>query len=148
MHIKPCFLTLGHMYAVLLSQKVIPVLSVSYRPFPVPFLLTIPCPLSCHPVFKPSPVHQCLNPVSTSIYTSSRSISSSGRRFPKVLVKFMPVLRHSACCCHRAKRTVYVMYFSHGCLGFPLLLFPATIPCIIVISKPFCRVTRPKHLSS
>ena len=30
---------------------------------------------------------------------------------------------------------VYVMSFSHLCLGLPLLLFPATIPCIIVFSK-------------
>ena len=28
---------------------------------------------------------------------------------------------------------VSVMSFSHLCLGFPLLLFPATIPCIIVL---------------
>ena len=42
---------------------------------------------------------------------------------------------------------VSVMSFSHLCLGFPLLLFPATIPCIIVFSKPLCRVTWPKYLS-
>ena len=30
------------------------------------------------------------------------------------------------------------MSFLHLCLGFPLLLFPATIPCIIVFSKPLC----------
>ena len=29
---------------------------------------------------------------------------------------------------------VSVMAFSHLCLGFPLHLFPATIPCIIVVS--------------
>ena len=40
---------------------------------------------------------------------------------------------------------VFVMYFSN--LGFPLLLFPATIPSIIVFSKPLCRVTWPKYLS-
>ena len=40
-----------------------------------------------------------------------------------------------------------VMSFSHLCLGFPRLLFPATIPCIIVFSKPLCRVTWPKYLS-
>ena len=42
---------------------------------------------------------------------------------------------------------VSVMSFSHLCLGFPRLLFPATIPCIIVFSKPLCRVTWPKYLS-
>ena len=31
---------------------------------------------------------------------------------------------------------VYVMSFSHLCLGFLLRLFPATIPCIAVFSKP------------
>ena len=35
---------------------------------------------------------------------SSRSISSSGRRCPNVFAKLMPVLHHSACCCHRTKR--------------------------------------------
>ena len=39
------------------------------------------------------------------------------------------------------------MYFSNLCLGFPLLLFPATIPCIIVFSQPLCRVTWAKYLS-
>ena len=29
--------------------------------------------------------------------------------------------------------------FSHLCLGFPLLLFPATIHCIIVVSNPLCQ---------
>ena len=43
--------------------------------------------------------------------------------------------------------TIYVMYFSHLCIGFPPLLFPATIPCIIVFSKPVCQVTWPKYLS-
>ena len=42
---------------------------------------------------------------------------------------------------------VSVMSFSHLCLGFPRLLFPATIPCIIVFSKPLWRVTWPKYLS-
>ena len=70
---------------------------------------------------------------------SSQSRSSSGRRCPDVLAKCMPVLRHSACCCHRTKRVYDV--FSHLCLGFPLLPFPATIPCIVVFSKPLCRVT-------
>ena len=75
--------------------------------------------------------------------------SSSGRRCPDVSAKWMPVLRHSACCCHRTKRRPYVtcvMYFSHICLGFPLFLFPATIPCVIVFSKPLCGVTRQKYL--
>ena len=34
-----------------------------------------------------------------------------------------------------------VMSFSHLCLGFHQLLFPATISCIIVVSKPLWRVT-------
>ena len=42
---------------------------------------------------------------------------------------------------------VSVMSFSHLCLGFPRLLFPATIPCIIVFSKPSWRVTWPKYFS-
>ena len=41
---------------------------------------------------------------SSSSSSSSRSISSSGRRCPLCLCKLMPVLRHSACCCHRTKR--------------------------------------------
>ena len=36
-------------------------------------------------------------------HSSSWSISSSGRRCPDVSAKLMPVLRHSACCCHRTK---------------------------------------------
>ena len=35
---------------------------------------------------------------------SSKSISSSGSRWPDVSAKLMPVLCHSACCCHRTKR--------------------------------------------
>ena len=41
---------------------------------------------------------------------------------------------------------VSVMYFSHFGFGFPLLLSPAIIPCIIVFSKPLCRVMWPKYL--
>ena len=37
---------------------------------------------------------------------------------------------------------ISVMSFSHLCLGFPRLHLPATIPCIIVFSKPLCRVTQ------
>ena len=29
---------------------------------------------------------------------------------------------------------ISMMYFSHLCLGFPVLLFPVTIPCISVFS--------------
>ena len=77
---------------------------------------------------------------STSLpYSSSRSISSSGRRCPDV-----SVLRHSACCCHRTKR---MMSLSHLCLGFPRLLFPPTIPGTIVFSKPLWRVTWSKYFS-
>ena len=39
---------------------------------------------------------------------------------------------------------MYVMSFSHL---FPRLLFPATIPCIIVFSNPLWRVTWPKYFS-
>ena len=42
---------------------------------------------------------------------------------------------------------VSVMSFSHLCLDFPRLLFPATIPCINVFSKPLCRVAWPEHLN-
>ena len=43
---------------------------------------------------------------------------------------------------------VTVMSFSHLCLDFPLLLFPATIPCIIVFSKPLWRETWQKYLTT
>ena len=76
----------------------------------------------------------------TTSFSSSRSISSAGRRCPNVSAKLMPVIRHAACCCHRTKR---MMYFSHLCLGFPLLRFP----CIIVFSKPLWRVTWRTYLS-
>ena len=75
------------------------------------------------------------------IYTFSEHILVSYRAYscrPDVSAKLMPVctssLRHSACCCHRTKR-VCVMSFSHLCLGFPLLLFPATILPTIVASN-------------
>ena len=42
---------------------------------------------------------------------------------------------------------VSVISFSHLCLGLPRLLFPATIPCIIVFSKPLWRVTWPTYFS-
>ena len=43
------------------------------------------------------------------------------------------VCMSSACCSHSNKRiSLSVMSFSHLCLGFSLLLFPATIPCIFV----------------
>ena len=67
----------------------------------------------------------------TSIYlSSSRSISSSGRRSHAAVVP-----------------TVYVISFSHIWLGFPLLLSPPIIPCIIAFSKPLWRVAWPKYLS-
>ena len=71
--------------------------------------------------------------------SSSRSISSSGRHCPNVSAKLMPVL---ACLLAAA-----VMSFSHLCLGFPPLILPATIPCIIVLSKPLWRVTWLKYFS-
>ena len=42
---------------------------------------------------------------------------------------------------------ILVMSFSHICRGFAPLLFPATITCIIVSSKPLYRVTWPKYVS-
>ena len=41
---------------------------------------------------------------------------------------------------------VSMMYSSHLCFGFPLLLFPATIPVIIVFSIPLWRVTWPTYV--
>ena len=35
---------------------------------------------------------------------SFESMPSSGHRCPNVFANLMPVLRHSACCCHRTKR--------------------------------------------
>ena len=46
------------------------------------------------------------------ISSSSRSISSSGRRCPDVAAILMPVLRHSACRCHRTKRICDVFLLS------------------------------------
>ena len=37
-----------------------------------------------------------------------------------------------------------VMYCCHICLGFPLLLLPGTIICIIIFSKQLCQITWPK----
>ena len=42
---------------------------------------------------------------------------------------------------------IYQLSFSHLCLGVPLILFPATIPCILVFSKSLCQVTWSKYLS-
>ena len=49
---------------------------------------------------------------------------------------------------HRGEESyrIYLISFSRLCLGFSLLLFPATIPCIIVFSEPLCRVAWPKYL--
>ena len=48
--------------------------------------------------------------------SSSRSISSSGRRCQDVSAKLMPVLRHSAAIVPN------VCFFSHLCLGLSRLL--------------------------
>ena len=57
------------------------------------------------------------NPKTTPIFnydSSSRSISSSGRRCPDVTAKLFPVLCHSACRCHRTERIrdVFLPYLS------------------------------------
>ena len=39
-------------------------------------------------------------------FFSSLSISSSGRRCPDGSAKLIPVLRHTACCCHRTELRV------------------------------------------
>ena len=91
--------------------------------------------------------------VSTAImYTIGNIHSLSLGAYPRQDVAAQMSLRN----CFRSSATllaavivpnVSVMSFSHLCLGFPRLLFPATIPCIIVFSKPLCRVTWPKYLS-
>ena len=60
---------------------------------------------------------------------------------PDVSAKLFPVLRHSACCCHRTKciRDVFLPSLSW--------LSSATIPCIIGFSKPLWRVPWPKYFS-
>ena len=86
------------------------------------------------------------------IYARFITISLSLGAYPRQDVAAQMSLRN----CFRSSATllaavivpnVSVMSFSHLCLGFPRLLFPATIPCIIVFSKPLCRVTWPKYLS-
>ena len=54
--------------------------------------------------------------------SSTRSISSSGRCCPDVSAKLMPVLRHSACCCHRSKRICDVFLPSLSWLSSASLL--------------------------
>ena len=66
-------------------------------------------------------------------YSSKNSVWFQKSSLLYVSAKMMYVLRHSARCCHRTKRTCDV--FPHLFLGFPLLLFPAPIPCIIVFTK-------------
>ena len=84
--------------------------------------------------------------ISMSSSSSSRSISSSGRRCPLCLCQIDAFLRHSAYCCHHTKRIwdVFVPSLSWvSSASFPGYI----IPCIIVFSKPLRRVTLPKYLS-
>ena len=97
-----------------------------------------------HPLYPELVCRRAFQTSQISIYSSSsssRSISSSGRRCPDVCAKLMPVLRHSACCCHRTKRIWDVFLPSLSWVS------SATIPCIIVFSKPLRRVTLPKYFS-
>ena len=66
--------------------------------------------------------------------SSSQRISSSGRRCSHVLAKSMPVPPASPLAVSIVPN-ISVMSFAHLCLVFPLPLFPATIPCIIVFSR-------------
>ena len=60
--------------------------------------------------------------------SSSRSISSSGRRCPDVSAKLMPVLRHSACRCNRTEHVCDVFLPSLSWLSSAsFLLLPVLI---------------------
>ena len=76
--------------------------------------------------------------ITFSLLLSSQSISSSGRRAQMSLRNRR--LSSATPLAAAIVPNVSVMSFSHLCLGFPRLLFPATIPCIIVFSKPSWRV--------
>ena len=97
------------------------------------------------PLYSGTKTRHCVIRSSISYCLSYRSISSSSRRCPDVSAKLIPVLRHSACCCHRTKRIcgAFLPYLSWLYSAF----FPATIPCIIAFSKPLWRVTWPKYFS-
>ena len=72
----------------------------------------------------------CLNKV---IIIILRALFSLGRRSPHVFVKLMSILCHFAYPLQRR-----VNYLSHLFLiGFPLLHFPVTITCIIVLSSSY-----------
>ena len=60
--------------------------------------------------------------------SSSRSISSPGRRCPDVSATLTDAGPPPLCLLLSSYQTYNVMYFSHRCLGLPLFLFPATIP--------------------
>ena len=62
--------------------------------------------------------------------SSSESISSSGHRCPDAFAKLMPVLCHSACCCHRTKYIYDVFLPSLSWLS------SATFPCYH--SRQYC----------
>ena len=81
-------------------------------------------------------------------WTPSQSIFSSRHRCPNVFSKLMPVLCHSACCCHRTKRICDVFLPSRSQVAFLWALhFAATNPCITVSCKPLCLVTWPTYFS-
>ena len=65
--------------------------------------------------------------------SSSRSISSSGRRCPDVTAKLMPVLRHSACRCHRTERICDVFLPSLSWLSSASFLCVINIMLHIII---------------
>ena len=88
----------------------------------------------------------------TKVYITRNNIFFFSEHYPRQDVVAQISLRN---CCRSSATllaavivpNVSVMYFSHLCLGFPRLLFPATIPGIIVFSKPLWRVTWPKYFS-
>ena len=75
--------------------------------------------------------------VDSNCVSSSEGISSSGRRHPNVCeidagLPFANLLAVALI------PNISVMSFSYICPSFPLLLFPATIPCMIVYSLNHC----------
>ena len=82
-------------------------------------------------------------PLSPSLSLSLSPSSSSGRRSPDVSANLVPVLRHSACRCHRTERICDVFLPSLSWIS--LASFPGYHSLIIVFSKPLWRVTWPKY---
>ena len=63
-----------------------------------------------------------------------------------LIIPSIVTVLNSACCCHRTKRICDV--FLPSLSRFPRLLFPATIPCIIVFSKPLCNLSLVTHIGA